>query len=108
MAKIDLDEYVAAEVAPRFVYPEADYAALEARCATLTAEVMHYTAGTPHPRIAELEALVREAREWIATDTDALEECHKPYDLDNPIDVETAQEVDDRRTWLTRTTAETK
>ncbi|MDR5730095.1 MAG: hypothetical protein RB191_22005 [Terriglobia bacterium] len=58
-------------------------------------------------RVAELESLLLEAREWIETDADALEECHKPYDLDNPIDVEIAQEVDDRRTWLTRTAPET-
>lgn len=34
----------------------SDVAALEARCATLTAEVMHYTSGTQHP----LEARCRE------------------------------------------------
>ena len=34
---------------------------LETRVSTLTAEVMHYTAGTPHPRVAQLEALVNRA-----------------------------------------------
>lgn len=58
-------------------------------------------------RIAQLEAFVLEAHGWIEEDTEALEASHKPYDLDNPIDVEVAKEVDDRRTWLTRTTAET-
>jgi hypothetical protein len=34
----------------------ARIAQLESRIAALIAEVMHYTAGTPHPRVAQLEA----------------------------------------------------
>lgn len=36
-----------------------------ARIATLSAEVMHYTAGTPHPRVTELEAALAAALETI-------------------------------------------
>lgn len=31
----------------------------DSRIATLTAEVLHYTAGTPHPLVARIEALRR-------------------------------------------------
>ena len=43
------------------------YAASEARCAALTAEVIHYTAGTPHP----LEARVRELEAELKIQDDA-------------------------------------
>lgn len=77
-------------------------AALEARLADARLRI-----DRDEDRLAQLEAALEKARFWIAQDTDALEAGHKPYDLDNPLDVEIAQEVDDRRTWLTRATTET-
>ena len=51
---------------------QIDYAALEARCATLTAEVMHYTAGTPHPLEAENEWLMSLCQRWSENCTAAM------------------------------------
>lgn len=48
----------------------SDVAALEARCATLIAEVMHYTAGTPHP----LEAWCRELERCLDGGVDCANE----------------------------------
>ena len=39
-------------------------AQLESQNASLTAEVMHYTAGTPHPRVADLEVALREIAQF--------------------------------------------
>lgn len=54
----------------------------------------------PWCRIEQLDALVQEARPWIAEDTDALEVCHTPYDPSDEADEQVRLEVEARREWL--------
>jgi hypothetical protein len=59
----------------------SDYDALQSRVATLTAEVMHYTSGTPHPLQSQVDALravlAESKREHLVVDGDCWYSCPK-------------------------------